>query len=171
MQMFGIEIGETAMLIQKLRLQRGWSQEQLATISGLSTRTIQRIERGQAPSLETLKTLAAIFEIDVSQLTEQDQKEMPTTPTNTAEAEEAIAFTRVRSIKAFYLHVVRYFIIIAFLAVVNLLTSPHYFWAVWPALGLGIALVGHGLRTFDMVPFLNANWERRQVEQYLKRKL
>lgn len=159
------------MLIQKLRLQRGWSQEQLATISGLSTRTIQRIERGQAPSLETLKTLAAIFEIDVSQLTEQDQKEMPTTPTNTTEAEEAVAFAHVRNIKAFYLHVVRYCVIVAVLSVINLLTSPHYFWAVWPALGLGIALVGHGLRTFDMVPFLNANWEKRQVEQYLKRKL
>ncbi len=38
------------MLVQKLRLQRGWSQEQLATVSGLSVRTIQRIERGQSAS-------------------------------------------------------------------------------------------------------------------------
>ena len=36
------------MLVQKLRLQRGWSQEQLAVVSGLSVRTIQRIERGQS---------------------------------------------------------------------------------------------------------------------------
>ncbi len=35
------------MLIQKLRLQRGWSQEDLAALSGLSVRTIQRLERGQ----------------------------------------------------------------------------------------------------------------------------
>ncbi len=42
------------MLVQKLRLQRGWSQEQLATVSGLSVRTIPRIERGQSASLETL---------------------------------------------------------------------------------------------------------------------
>ncbi|WP_296082988.1 helix-turn-helix transcriptional regulator [uncultured Agrobacterium sp.] len=42
------------MLVQKLRLQRGWSQEQLATVSGFSVRTIQRIERGQSASLETL---------------------------------------------------------------------------------------------------------------------
>ena len=34
------------MIVRKLRLQRGWSQEQLAEMSGLSTRTIQRIERG-----------------------------------------------------------------------------------------------------------------------------
>ena len=171
MQVFGIERGETAMLIQKLRLQRGWSQEQLATISGLNTRTIQRIERGQAPSLETSKTLASIFEIDVSQLTEQDPQDMPATPINSIEAEEAVAFARVRNIKAFYMHVARYVVLVAFLALVNLLTSPDYFWAIWPALGLGIAVIGHGLRTFDMVPFLNADWERRQVEHYLKRKL
>ena len=38
------------MLIQKLRLQRGWSQEQLAELSGLSVRTIQRIERANPPA-------------------------------------------------------------------------------------------------------------------------
>lgn len=31
-------------LIQKLRLQHGWSQQQLADLSGLSVRTIQRLE-------------------------------------------------------------------------------------------------------------------------------
>ena len=32
------------MLIQKLRLQHGWSQQQLADLSGLSMRTIQRLQ-------------------------------------------------------------------------------------------------------------------------------
>ena len=57
------------MIVRKLRLDKGWSQEQLAEISGLSVRTIQRIERGQKPSLESLKALAAAFETDVTQLT------------------------------------------------------------------------------------------------------
>ncbi|CAM4169684.1 XRE family transcriptional regulator [Vibrio agarivorans] len=35
------------MIIRKLRLKRGWTQEQLAELSGLSIRTVQRIERGQ----------------------------------------------------------------------------------------------------------------------------
>jgi len=56
------------MLIQKLRLQRGWSQEQLAELSGLSVRAIQRLERGQSASVESLKALGAAFEIDFSQL-------------------------------------------------------------------------------------------------------
>jgi transcriptional regulator with XRE-family HTH domain len=55
------------MLIQKLRLQRGWSQQQLADLSGLSVRTIQRLEKGQDASVESLKSLAAVFEIDFSQ--------------------------------------------------------------------------------------------------------
>jgi hypothetical protein len=29
----------------------------------------------------------------------------------------------------------------------------------------------HGLRVFDKVPFLHGDWERRQVEKYLGRKL
>ena len=54
-------------LIQKLRLQRGWSQQQLADLSGLSVRTIQCLEKGQDASVESLKSLAAVFEIDFSQ--------------------------------------------------------------------------------------------------------
>ncbi len=46
-------------LVQKLRLQRGWSQEQLAELSGLSVRTIQRLERGQPASVVSLKDNAA----------------------------------------------------------------------------------------------------------------
>ncbi|MGL4094713.1 2TM domain-containing protein [Agrobacterium fabrum] len=159
------------MLVQKLRLQRGWSQEQLAIVSGLSVRTIQRIERGQSASLETLATLASVFEIDVSQLTVEKETDMQSIAVDSREAEEAIAFERVRKIKKFYLHVAQYVLVIAILVVINLVTSPHYFWAIWPALGWGVALVMNGMTTFDLVPFLNAAWERKKVEDYLGRKL
>jgi len=159
------------MLVQKLRLQRGWSQEQLAIVSGLSVRTIQRIERGQSASLETLATLASVFEIDVSQLTVEKETDMQSIAVNSREAEEAIAFERVRKIKKFYLHVAQYVLVIAMLVVINLVTSPHYFWAIWPALGWGVALAMNGMTTFDLVPFLNAGWERKKVEDYLGRKL
>lgn len=45
------------------RLSRHISQEQLADMSGLNVRTIQRIESGQNASLESMKCIAAIFEI------------------------------------------------------------------------------------------------------------
>jgi len=51
--------------IKKLRLERHWSQEQLAEMSGLSVRTIQRIENGENAGLESLKSLAAVFETNI----------------------------------------------------------------------------------------------------------
>ena len=56
------------MNIKQRRLEKGWSQEELARHSGLSTRTIQRIENGQTASIESLKCLAAVFETSVDSL-------------------------------------------------------------------------------------------------------
>jgi transcriptional regulator with XRE-family HTH domain len=156
------------MLIQKLRLQRGWSQEQLAELSGLSVRTIQRLERGQTASVESLKALGAAFEIDFSDLKEP---EMNATMSQSISADEALALAHVRKLKGFYIHLAQYGIVISFLAVVNYFTSPHYFWVAWPALGWGLGLLFHALRVFDQVPFLNGQWERQQVERRLGRKL
>ncbi|SQC91675.1 transcriptional regulator, y4mF family [Cedecea neteri] len=47
--------------IKALRLSRAWSQEQLAELSSLSVRTIQRIENGGQASLETMSAIAAAF--------------------------------------------------------------------------------------------------------------
>jgi transcriptional regulator with XRE-family HTH domain len=54
--------------IRELRKQKFWSQEQLAQMSGLSIRTIQRIERDQKAGLESLKALSAVFGIEISEL-------------------------------------------------------------------------------------------------------
>ena len=55
---------ELAMLMKLFREMRQWSQEQLGEISGLSARTIQRVEDGQASSLDTRRALARAFEIE-----------------------------------------------------------------------------------------------------------
>ena len=158
------------MLIQKLRLQRGWSQEQLADLSGLSVRTIQRLERGQTASVESLKALGAAFEIDFSDLKEPDMSTV-TSQSQSVHADEALAMAHVRKLKGFYMHLALYVIIISFLAVVNLMTYRHHLWFIWSALGWGIGILLHGLRVFDRIPFLNGDWERQQVEKYLGRKL
>ncbi len=56
------------MNIRELRKQKYWSQDQLAQMSGLSIRTIQRIERDQKAGLESLKALSAVFDIEISEL-------------------------------------------------------------------------------------------------------
>lgn len=155
------------MLIQKLRLQRGWSQEQLAEVSGLSVRTIQRLERGQPGSLESMNALAAVFEIDLDRLKEPAMD----TPRSDVPPDEALALAHVRKVKGFYIHLSQYLIVIPGLAVINLLTGSDYMWFVWPALGWGLGVVAHGASVFSAVPFLNGDWERRQVEKYLGRKL
>ena len=53
------------MSIQQRRLDKGWTQEELALHSGLSIRTIQRVESGQRVGSESLKCLAAVFETSI----------------------------------------------------------------------------------------------------------
>ena len=52
-------------ILVTLRRDNFWTQEDLAAASGVSARTIQRIEGGIGGSLETWKALAAAFDVDV----------------------------------------------------------------------------------------------------------
>ncbi len=114
------------MLIQKLRLKQGWSQQQLAEASGLSVRTIQRIEAGNPASIESLKCLAAVFEVDHATLTPEDTM---TTTTNIAHhQQEEEAFSYVRSLRKLYLHAFRYLSVVLILLAINLTISPQRMW-------------------------------------------
>lgn len=54
--------------LRELRTARQWSQEQLAQLSGLNLRTIQRLESGAKVSMESLRALAAVFEVPADSL-------------------------------------------------------------------------------------------------------
>jgi len=56
--------------VRRLRTDRGWSQEQLATASGLSLRTIQRVEAEGSASMATRVCLAATFSVPLAELAE-----------------------------------------------------------------------------------------------------
>ncbi len=60
--------------LRELRTARQWSQEQLATLSGLNLRTIQRLESGTKISKESLQALAAVFEVPAESLLQRDTK-------------------------------------------------------------------------------------------------
>jgi transcriptional regulator with XRE-family HTH domain len=53
---------------RELRIERGWSQEELAEIAGLSTRTVQRVEKDQTQDGQTLRAIAAAFNVSISDL-------------------------------------------------------------------------------------------------------
>lgn len=55
--------------IRQERSTRAWTQEMLAEESGLSVRTVQRIECGETPSQESIESLAAAFRIGPEELT------------------------------------------------------------------------------------------------------
>ncbi len=159
------------MIVRKLRLQRGWSQEQLAEMSGLSVRTIQRIERGQGPGLESSKSLAAVFEVPVTTLRQEDDiMTEAKTPTRISSDEERI-IEYVRDLKGFYTHLTSYVLVMLALFVINLVFTPGYIWAFWAALGWGIGILVHGLNVFELINWFGPDWERRQVEKRLGRKL
>lgn len=61
-------------VIRELRRERGWSQEQLAAVSGLSERTIQRIETDGTCSLDSKMALASAFELPPSALSPKETR-------------------------------------------------------------------------------------------------
>ena len=155
------------MIVRKVRIQKGWSQEQLAQFSGLSVRTIQRIERGKTAGLESLKSLAAVFEVNIKDL--QQETVMDTKAELSDEEIEIIE--HVKDIKDFYSHLINYGIVVGVFFVLNLITSPNYIWAWWIAIGWGIGVISHGLSVFEITNFFGADWEKRQIEKRLKNKL
>jgi len=56
-------------IVKKLRSEKCWSQEHLSLVSGLSLRTIQRVENEGKCSLDSKKAIASAFDIDVKFLT------------------------------------------------------------------------------------------------------
>ena len=157
------------MSVQKLRLKHGWSQQQLADASGLSVRTVQRIEAGEPASTESLKSLAAVFEVDFSTL--NPEPTMSTIALNPTEQQEKDVFDQVRKLRGFYLHLMRYVIVILGLLAINLLSSPNTLWVVWVALGWGLGLLSHAFRVFRPAWMLGPDWEKREVEKRLGRPL
>ena len=156
------------MLVQKLRLQRGWSQQQLAELSGLNVRTIQRIEKGQEPSVESLKSLAAVFNVEFSTLKEQG---MDNVISESQSAEETLAFNQVRKLKGFYIHLAQYVLVVAVLAVINALTTHNRWWVQWVVMGWGVGVFFHWLQISERFGLFGSKWEKEQVEKRLGRKL
>ncbi|KQZ57790.1 MULTISPECIES: helix-turn-helix transcriptional regulator [unclassified Lysobacter] len=55
---------EVGACIRQFRELRHWSQEQLAEISGLNVRTVQRVEQGDSASFDTRRALARAFDLN-----------------------------------------------------------------------------------------------------------
>jgi len=145
------------------RLARAWSQEQLAELSGLSVRTVQRIENGDQPSLETLSALAAVFEVSVADLSGSDAHGDNALDQRIVEAKSNLAEEG-----RFYRSVITAVIVCALLLVLNHFTAPASVWSLWVS-GIWFALlVIRGMRTF-VFRGLISRWQQKRLRQMLRR--
>ncbi len=132
-------------IVKPLRLEKGWSQEQLAEIAGLSVRTIQRLENGGACSLETAKALSAVFD------TPPDYFLNNTSSLDAPQREKLADVERERRLRRrfkFYRHLISFLVVNAGLVLINLIFNPETIWFHYPLLGWGIGLILHAIKTF-----------------------
>ncbi len=72
---------------------------------------------------------------------------------------------RVKEIKSFYGNLISYCIIIPFLIIINLMTSPDNIWFYLPMLGWGIGVVAHGMSVFA----IGKSWEEKKIREILEK--
>nr|WP_321236760.1 helix-turn-helix domain-containing protein [uncultured Psychroserpens sp.] len=142
--------------IKTMRLERHWSQDQLAEMSGLSIRTIQRIEKGENAGLESLKSLAAVFEINIADSDKKKEMEQ-------IRKEEVY----VQNLKGFYKLLA--VAILSLLAPFILAVNDSSFWNVflWILLSWGVLLGIYSLNVFD---FFGEEWKRKMINKKFKQK-
>ena len=73
---------------------------------------------------------------------------------------------RVEAIKGFYGNLTAYCIVIPVLAYINYRTTS-FTWVIFPALGWGFGLLGHGLKAYGYNPLFGKNWEERKIKELM----
>lgn len=124
--------------LRLLRETRGWSQEHLCALAGISVRTLQRMEADGSASAESRMAVAAALGLDAAQLC--------LLPTPSGETPAARAPAQPSQRKAWKLHLAVYLLVCGALLLGNLRASGSLTWALWPALGWGVGVTLHGLR-------------------------
>jgi transcriptional regulator with XRE-family HTH domain len=145
-------------------LKNGWSQSQLAEMAGVTTRTIQRVEQGHRPSLETSKALASVFEVDLSLFQPEDES-METESAMKQDEQRALLYAK--RMKEFYEYLISYVVLAAAFLFAGFDEPVVYLVFA----GVGVGLIVQGLIAFEVVSFMTPGWERRLAERKLGRKL
>jgi transcriptional regulator with XRE-family HTH domain len=142
--------------IKKMRLERHWSQEQLAEMSGLNIRTIQRIENGENAGLESLKSLAAVFEINITDSDKTQEIEQ------IRKKEEYI-----QNLMGFYkfLAIAILSLVAPFIIAIN--DSSNWSIFLWILLSWVVILSIYSLNVFD---FFGEEWKRKMIDKKFKKK-
>ncbi|NRA31221.1 MAG: helix-turn-helix domain-containing protein [Parvularculaceae bacterium] len=125
--------------LKRWREERCWSQDHLAATSGLSLRTIQRLERGEGVSRETARALAAAYAVGVEALMVD-----PETKANEL-ADQRKEAMQSQARKMFLIHLLVFLGAMGPLVVMDIVGTPGESWTIWPALGWATTLFAHGI--------------------------
>ena len=60
-------------VIAQARTRQGWTQEHLASVAGVSTRTIQRVEATGIASADTAQALCAVLDLNIAEIGNNQQ--------------------------------------------------------------------------------------------------
>ena len=144
--------------IKKMRLERHWSQEQLAEMSGLSIRTIQRIENGENAGLESLKSLAAVFETNIEDSNKKEEAEQ-------IRKEEAY----VQNLKGFYKLLIFALINLVIFLWIAINDSDSESWSLFFYM-LIFWVFSLGVYSLNYFDFFGEAWKRKMIDKKFKKK-
>jgi len=126
--------------VRKWREQRAWSQEHLAEVTGLSLRTIQRVEAEGKASNETRMALASAFGCSLADLEAVTEAaagatiNMPASPAINTDSRRVSPALMVLPVVA------------GFLLFQDWRLNHSFTWSRWPLLGLTLACLGIGIK-------------------------
>lgn len=154
--------------IKELRLNRAWSQEQLAELASLSVRTVQRVENGEQASLETLSAIASALNVGVTDLytpqaasAEQDQAK--------ALDERLVKIsTQIAAEADFYYRLAGFVITGVILLLINWITSQNITWSGIVVLVFGVLIVRQGVNTFIINKHID-EWKTNKLTKMIKK--
>lgn len=136
--------------LRLLRETRGWSQEHLAAVAGISARTLQRMEADGNASADSRMAVAVALGLDAAELC---AIAAPSPAATRSPRSEAPAKRRPRAgMRAWLIHLLLYVLVCGGLLLGNLLSNGTPGWAIWPALGWGLGVTVHGLRRRRLPP-------------------
>jgi hypothetical protein len=77
----------------------------------------------------------------------------------------ALAAQQVGKRIGFYVHLGVFVLVCAGLAAVNIFATPEVWWAQWPFIGWGVAVIFHGLCAYGRGPNTVAAWQLRKIHE------
>lgn len=81
----------------------------------------------------------------------------------------AQARRRVEAIKGFYIHLAVFVVVMLGLVVVDAATGERW-WVHWVFFGWGIGILVHALAVFGQAPAFVEAWERRKIDELMRRR-